>query len=733
MAAAGGGAPAPIFEQWGKYRVNVAPGGLLGTGLTARVYLAEHGGAPYALKRYASLEGLGAEDQAAIQAAATAELALWVQLRHPHIVRAIEEVGGAGPGICLALAYAPGASAKARMRAPGAGVGLLPLDVIAWVARDIAQALAHLHGDPLGCGPLVHRDIKPGNIVFTAEGEAQLTDFGAAALMHVIKQKSRISKVGTVAFMAPEMHAGAAASPKSDVWMYGATLLCLLTGEELADDLRVTQAFNNLAKPWTLEDHVHCRLQGLNEDEELVPLEGLGLSEGERGVWEAAPAELKDLIQGCLQKRAKDRLSAEQVLAHPFVATVVARYSPRRPTPQLPWLPQWPFPAPQCTKACGRAATLEDGLCDPCRVPPPPPPPPQQCSKGCGRTATQDDGLCDHCRAPPPPPPPPPQQCSKACGRLATREDGLCDPCRATSLVYPGWTGGQLTGHCVAQLKHGGDVSGLAVVGEKLLSGGFSDEHLRVWDLRTGQNVATMAGKVYRIAALPGGRFATAAGGPTAAVWDASTATRICELQGHTDDICCVVSVPGDLVATGSLDKTVRIWRAATGAHVATLEGHTSCVNALAMLPDGRLASGSWDKTVRLWDLATRTCTAELPHTHSIDSVQALAALEGGCLATATLNNKINLWNTTNGVHEGLLEGHSCLFVFSLAALPQGLLASGSADKTVRVWNVAARTCVAVLQGHTGAVCGLVALPDGRLASGSQNKDDVIRVWELRP
>ena len=340
--------PEPRFERWGAYRVKVTPGRLLGSGLTARVYLAEREGAPYALKRYASVEGLSAADQEAIQSAASAELTLWMQLRHPHIVRAFGEVEDAGAEICLALEYAPGASAKARMREPGAArVGLLPLDVLAWVARDIAEALVYLHGDPLGDGPVVHRDIKPGNIVFTSEGEAKLTDFGAAALLHVIKEKSRVSRVGTVAFMAPEMHAGEAASPRSDVWMYGATLLCLLTGEELADDLRVNQAFNNLAKPWELEDHVHCRLQGLNSDEELVPLVGLGLSEEERGVWEAAPAELRDLIQGCLRKRSKDRLSAEALRAHPFVATVEARYWTRRPTPPLPWLPQWPFLEPQ--------------------------------------------------------------------------------------------------------------------------------------------------------------------------------------------------------------------------------------------------------------------------------------------------------------------------------------------------------------------------------------------------
>ena len=338
-----------------------------GGGLTAQVFLAERGGAPFALKCFGlSKVGLGGEDLAMLRSSAAAEVGLLQHLAHPCVVRMHDQVD-VGEDICLALDFAPGASAKARMRTPQGSAALLSIDQIAWVARDIAEALAYLHGDPLGGGPVLHRDIKPGNIVFTAEGQARLTDFGSAALLQEVKQRSKISKTGTVGFMAPEMHTGEPASKESDVWMYGATLLCLLTGEEVADDLRVVQSFNNMAKPWTLEDHVHCRLQGLNSDEDLVPLQGLGLSEGERSVWEAAPAELKDLIQGCLRKRKKDRLGAAALLAHPFVATVEARFSPRRPTPPLEGLPRWPFPAPAAAEP-HEAAPSPGGSASPLRA-----------------------------------------------------------------------------------------------------------------------------------------------------------------------------------------------------------------------------------------------------------------------------------------------------------------------------------------------------------------------------
>jgi hypothetical protein len=283
-----------------------------------------------------------------------------------------------------------------------------------------------------------------------------------------------------------------------------------------------------------------------------------------------------------------------------------------------------------------------------------------------------------------------------------------------------------LNGHCVAKLAHKGAKDALAVLeGGTLVSGG--DSFVCAWAPGADRGLKSVAGNARKIAALPGGRFATA-GGDTNLVelWDAGTGQRLHQLRGHTDHVSCVAALTGGLLASGSWDKTVCLWNAATGALVATLASEGQAVLALAALPDGRLASGSSDKAIRLWNAATRACTQVL---RPPNSVLALAVLDGGRLASGCGDSRVYVWSLAGGVQEAVLEGHDAA-VYSLAALPTGLLASGSRDKTVRVWDVGARACVAVLKGHGGDVRALAALPDGRLASGAST-DHVIRVWAL--
>lgn len=109
-------------------------------------------------------------------------------------------------------------------RAPGAPVA----DVLRW-ARQVAEALDHLHADLAPDGPLLHRDIKPSNIVVTPAGDAVLIDPGLA---RVGPSLATGSPYGTPGFVPPECVADhTAGSPAADRWQLAATVVAALLDE----------------------------------------------------------------------------------------------------------------------------------------------------------------------------------------------------------------------------------------------------------------------------------------------------------------------------------------------------------------------------------------------------------------------------------------------------------------------------------------------------------------------
>jgi hypothetical protein len=155
---------------------------------------------------------------------------------------------------------------------------------------------------------------------------------------------------------------------------------------------------------------------------------------------------------------------------------------------------------------------------------------------------------------------------------------------------------------------------------------------------------------------------------------------------------------PSDPAATSLRDQAVTQLQKAGGlrpltaslladeALLRTLSGHASTVNALAVLPDGRLASGADDRTIKLWDPASGQLQATLEG-HS-GPVRALAVLPDGRLASGGGDGTIKLWDPASGQLQATLEGHSG-FVNALAVLPDGRLASGGDDRTIKLWDPA--------------------------------------------
>jgi serine/threonine-protein kinase len=142
------------------------------------------------------------------------------RLSHPSIV-AVYDVGeeeGVGP--FLVMEYVPGSSLKQILRSRGA---LSPTEVVS-IATQIADAIDTAHA-----AGILHRDIKPDNILVTDDGRAKLTDFGVARLPDAALTREG-QFLGTPCYAAPETLMGGKYSPLSDLFSFAAVVYELICG-----------------------------------------------------------------------------------------------------------------------------------------------------------------------------------------------------------------------------------------------------------------------------------------------------------------------------------------------------------------------------------------------------------------------------------------------------------------------------------------------------------------------
>ncbi|PYC32785.1 serine/threonine-protein kinase [Pseudomonas protegens] len=142
------------------------------------------------------------------------------RLSHPHTVT-IHDIGNVGELYYMAMEYLPNGTLKERIAA-----GLTPEQGLAYI-RQIASALGYAHAQGL-----VHRDVKPANILFRADGTAVLSDFGIAKSLDDRTQFTQAGfAVGTPSYMSPEQARGQDIDGRADLYALGVVLYEILVGE----------------------------------------------------------------------------------------------------------------------------------------------------------------------------------------------------------------------------------------------------------------------------------------------------------------------------------------------------------------------------------------------------------------------------------------------------------------------------------------------------------------------
>jgi len=143
------------------------------------------------------------------------------RLNHPNIVRILATVDE-DTGHHIIMEYMPGGSLGDLIDREGK----LPLDRSVHIALDLADALTRAHRLQI-----IHRDVKPANVLLAADGTPRLTDFGVAQMTD---RQTRLTRqgtlLGTVAYLAPELCTGEAYSEKSDIWAFGVVFYEMIAG-----------------------------------------------------------------------------------------------------------------------------------------------------------------------------------------------------------------------------------------------------------------------------------------------------------------------------------------------------------------------------------------------------------------------------------------------------------------------------------------------------------------------
>lgn len=149
------------------------------------------------------------------------EARLSARLHHPNVVQVYDVVGDA-ESPCLIMEYVPSRNLQQLVRDRGP----LPPAEVAAIGAQVAAGLAAAHA-----AGIVHRDMKPGNVLVTTDGTAKVSDFGISHAFDDVTVTSTGVLVGTPAYLAPEVARGAAPDFATDVYALAATLYLAVEGK----------------------------------------------------------------------------------------------------------------------------------------------------------------------------------------------------------------------------------------------------------------------------------------------------------------------------------------------------------------------------------------------------------------------------------------------------------------------------------------------------------------------